>query len=49
MDGDNFENTPRVDANIIYTDKKDVFTDTYRRGLRKAGRFAFRKPYPFPV
>ena len=36
MDGDLFENAPRVDADIFYTDKKDAFSnypDTCGRGL----------------
>ena len=26
VDGDTFENAPRVDADIFYTDKKDAFS-----------------------
>ena len=26
VDGDNFENAPRVDADLFYTDKKDAFS-----------------------
>ena len=36
VDGDIFENAPRVDQDIFYTDKKDAFhkyPDTCGRGL----------------
>ena len=30
MDEDNFENAPRVDADLFYTDKKDAFYKNIR-------------------
>ena len=38
MDGDIFENAPRVDAGIFYADKKDAFSEisgyVCRQGLK---------------
>ena len=37
VDGDIFENTPRVDADIFYTDKKDAFS--------KISRYVWTRPH----